>query len=312
LPKCCAVVCVIHIMSNITWHQSFMGISDSIIVLCCPLSNLHMLCAVCRASMGGMVAQELALLLLPQHRLLSLSLSITCRGMQPMHGLLSPILTPTVRQTCCCCCCWLLGCLLHTMLPGSLVIGLTGNSPGNAQKSVQTWSIAEASQCLPGAHPTSQGHTHWLLAPHFWACCVTVQVIKNFFELWFWDSKPKLVRRLMRLLLTRQLMESLHPAGETYGNVGGSVGVHAGVPARQASRASMTLVCVPRLGQFLQCIRAPCGVAKLLASCILMLPYAYWQTRNLAWCALHKDGLQPGRNNSKHYLAPSLLCKSFW
>jgi hypothetical protein len=48
--------------------------------------------------MGGMVSQELALLLLPQHRLLSLSLSITCRGMRPMYGLLSPIFTPQVSH----------------------------------------------------------------------------------------------------------------------------------------------------------------------------------------------------------------------
>jgi hypothetical protein len=46
--------------------------------------------------MGGMVAQELALLLIPQRRLLSLTLSITCRGMQPIYGLLGPILTPQV------------------------------------------------------------------------------------------------------------------------------------------------------------------------------------------------------------------------
>lgn len=49
--------------------------------------------------------------------------------------------------------------------------------------------------------------------------CRCAQVLKNFFELWFWDSKPNLVRRLMRLLLTRQLMESLHPCGQTYGEV---------------------------------------------------------------------------------------------
>jgi hypothetical protein len=48
---------------------------------------------------------------------------------------------------------------------------------------------------------------------------VVLQVLKNFFALWFWDSKPNLVRRLMRLLLTRQLVESMHPCGETYGQV---------------------------------------------------------------------------------------------
>lgn len=48
--------------------------------------------------MGGMVSQELALLLLPQHRLLSLSLSITCRGMKPMYGLLSPVFTPQASR----------------------------------------------------------------------------------------------------------------------------------------------------------------------------------------------------------------------
>lgn len=46
------------------------------------------------------------------------------------------------------------------------------------------------------------------------------QVIKHFFELWYWDSKPNLVRRLMRLLLTRQLMDAVHPCGQTYGQVG--------------------------------------------------------------------------------------------
>jgi hypothetical protein len=46
------------------------------------------------------------------------------------------------------------------------------------------------------------------------------QVLKNFFELWFWDSKPNLVRRLMRLLLTRQLLQLVHPCGRTYGEVG--------------------------------------------------------------------------------------------
>jgi len=49
------------------------------------------------------------------------------------------------------------------------------------------------------------------------------QVIKNFFELWYWDTKPNLVRRLMRLLLTRQLMDAMHPCGQTYGQVGGVV-----------------------------------------------------------------------------------------
>jgi hypothetical protein len=47
--------------------------------------------------MGGMVAQELALLLIPQQRLLSLALAITCRGMQPAWGLLGPLLRPRVR-----------------------------------------------------------------------------------------------------------------------------------------------------------------------------------------------------------------------
>jgi hypothetical protein len=46
--------------------------------------------------MGGMVAQELALLLIPRHRLLSLALAVTCRGMQPAWGLLGPLLRPKV------------------------------------------------------------------------------------------------------------------------------------------------------------------------------------------------------------------------
>lgn len=49
-------------------------------------------------------------------------------------------------------------------------------------------------------------------------CCL--QVLKRFFELWFWDTKPNLVRRLMRLLLTRQFMQSMHPCGQTYEEVG--------------------------------------------------------------------------------------------
>jgi hypothetical protein len=50
------------------------------------------------ASMGGMVAQELALLLLPARRLVSLGLAVTCRGLRPLHGALTPLLTP---QVCC-------------------------------------------------------------------------------------------------------------------------------------------------------------------------------------------------------------------
>lgn len=46
--------------------------------------------------MGGMVAQELALLLLPQGRLLSLMLGVTCRGLKPLGGLLAPLFAPQV------------------------------------------------------------------------------------------------------------------------------------------------------------------------------------------------------------------------
>jgi hypothetical protein len=63
---------------------------------------------------------------------------------------------------------------------------------------------------------------------------VVLQVLKNVFELWFWDSKPNLVRRLMRLLLTRQLKESMHPCGETYGQVRSS-GVCLAMPGGRTS-----------------------------------------------------------------------------
>lgn len=46
--------------------------------------------------MGGMVAQELAILLLPQRRLLSLGLAVTCRGLKPLGGLLTPLVKPQV------------------------------------------------------------------------------------------------------------------------------------------------------------------------------------------------------------------------
>jgi hypothetical protein len=92
--------------------------------------------------MGGMVAQELAVLLIPQRRLLSLALAITCRGMQPAWGLLAPVLSP--------------------------------------------------------------------------------RVILRFLQAWFGlaASRSALVRRLMRLLLTRELLASRHPVtGETYEEV---------------------------------------------------------------------------------------------
>jgi hypothetical protein len=44
-----------------------------------------------------MVAQELALLLLEQGRLVSLGLAVTCRGLKPLGGLLAPVLKPQVR-----------------------------------------------------------------------------------------------------------------------------------------------------------------------------------------------------------------------
>jgi hypothetical protein len=53
-----------------------------------------------RASMGGMVAQELALLLLQQDRLISLGLAVTCRGLKPLGGLLGPLIKPQVRYGC--------------------------------------------------------------------------------------------------------------------------------------------------------------------------------------------------------------------
>jgi hypothetical protein len=48
--------------------------------------------------MGGMVAQELALLLLQQGRLISLGLAVTCRGLKPLGGLLGPLIKPQVRR----------------------------------------------------------------------------------------------------------------------------------------------------------------------------------------------------------------------
>lgn len=49
--------------------------------------------------MGGMVAQQLALLLLPQGRLVSLGLAVTCRGLQPLGGLLGPLIKPQVGES---------------------------------------------------------------------------------------------------------------------------------------------------------------------------------------------------------------------
>ncbi|WIA42141.1 hypothetical protein OEZ86_009410 [Tetradesmus obliquus] len=91
------------------------------------------------ASMGGMVAQQLALLLLPQGRLVSLGLAVTCRGLQPLGGLLGPLIKP--------------------------------------------------------------------------------QLLRPLLQAWYWDSKPALVRRLMRLVLDRGLLDSVHPSGEKYEEV---------------------------------------------------------------------------------------------
>lgn len=55
-----------------------------------PLPS-YLLPPLCSASMGGMIAQELALLLLDRSRLASLGLAVTCRGLRPLGGLLAPL-----------------------------------------------------------------------------------------------------------------------------------------------------------------------------------------------------------------------------
>jgi len=81
----------------------------------CMLSALHETrpCnppLVNSVSMGGMVAQELAVLLVRQSRLVSLALSVTCRGMQPLGGFLSPVLGVRVFKVRAALCCAALCC----------------------------------------------------------------------------------------------------------------------------------------------------------------------------------------------------------
>eukprot|EP00879_Flechtneria_rotunda_P010954 GHRR01011446.1.p1 GENE.GHRR01011446.1~~GHRR01011446.1.p1 ORF type:complete len:293 (+),score=75.31 GHRR01011446.1:1289-2167(+) len=45
------------------------------------------------------------------------------------------------------------------------------------------------------------------------------QIIKAVLQVWYWDSRPSLVRRLMRMLLSRNLLDMRHPSGETYQQV---------------------------------------------------------------------------------------------
>lgn len=140
-------------------------------------------------------------MLLPQHRLLSLALSISCRGMKPMYGLLSPIFAPKVntagRER------------LHTAGDAAVTAGEAH------QLAVQFYTRLALYLCW--LCTDASGPPFGTATPTQSIC--TSQVLKNFFELWFWDSKPNLVRRLMRLLLTRQLLQSMHPCGRTYGEV---------------------------------------------------------------------------------------------
>lgn len=46
-----------------------------------------------------------------------------------------------------------------------------------------------------------------------------LQLLKPLLQAWYWDSKPALVRRLMRLVLDRGMLDSLHPCGEKYEEV---------------------------------------------------------------------------------------------
>jgi hypothetical protein len=46
-----------------------------------------------------------------------------------------------------------------------------------------------------------------------------LQLLKPLLQAWYWDSKPALVRRLMRLVLDRGMLDSMHPCGEKYEEV---------------------------------------------------------------------------------------------
>jgi hypothetical protein len=46
-----------------------------------------------------------------------------------------------------------------------------------------------------------------------------LQLLRPLLQAWYWDSKPALVRRLMRLVLDRIMLDSVHPSGEKYEEV---------------------------------------------------------------------------------------------
>lgn len=51
------------------------------------------------------------------------------------------------------------------------------------------------------------------------ACLAFAQILKPVLQAWYWDSRPNLVRRLMRLVLSRNVLDRLHPSGQTYEQV---------------------------------------------------------------------------------------------
>jgi hypothetical protein len=58
------------------------------------------------------------------------------------------------------------------------------------------------------------------------ALSLLLQLLKPLLQAWYWDSKPALVRRLMRLVLDRGMLDSLHPCGEKFEEVCYNVILH--------------------------------------------------------------------------------------
>lgn len=65
------------------------------------------------------------------------------------------------------------------------------------------------------------GNVHvWIISPSKLSCRLSphtiLQVLKLILQTWYWDNRPSIVRRLMRLVLSRNLLDMIHPSGETY------------------------------------------------------------------------------------------------
>lgn len=140
--------------------------------------------------MGGMVAQELAFLLAASHRLMSLSMSVSSRGLLPGGGRLAP-LAAVVRP--------LIGALLHSRL------GVWALKVRSSNAITETGGGGVLLHSTPST-PTSpvllavSNDPQTLHAQHYYRAH---------------RCERALITRLMRGVFTAEFLASRHPSGPT-------------------------------------------------------------------------------------------------